>query len=110
MLLTLALLVLAALVGGVAGVLVAHRLDHARAVVAWNAMQAAQRANNASAQVEAANLPDVLERVEDLNTIVRRFIAEAQRAERKADENAKRQTELEQAIASAFSITLTGRR
>jgi hypothetical protein len=73
------------------------------------AQKAAERGNVASAKTEtiAAEWPAVCDRLEKTDEIARRALRETQGAALKTGETAARQTELEQAVAANFSITLT---
>jgi hypothetical protein len=74
--------------------------------VLFNTAGAVGRANSAAAEVENANLPDVLARLDNAESRIRTFILAAQAAERKAGDTAAGQAALELAVAQHFGIQL----
>ena len=68
------------------------------------------RANAAAAQIEAADLPAVLERLENTDSRSRQAMLTAKDAGARSIETLERQDELERAVASTFSINIRGQR
>jgi hypothetical protein len=111
--LTLVVVIVVAIVSGCLGALGGRALVRREVGdVLRTAAYSSQRANVAAATVEAIAVewPVVLERVDDIDSVVRKSAFNSQEAKRQAGDAIARQDDLERAVVGGLGISLRRRR